>query len=122
MSDQKTIFTEDLIEKLSTKFDTEDLQFIREAATKVLAEYEVSKKSTAVVIRDDKNERIIKRYAACLSVDGKSKKTISLYVRRLQAFSDFIGMPLDEVGTYDIRFYLATLKEKGVSRGKASVQ
>lgn len=115
MSDQKTIFTEDLIEKLSTKFDTEDLQFIREAATKVLAEYEVSKKSTAVIIRDDKNERIIKRYAACLSVDGKSKKTISLYVRRLQVFSDFIGKPFDEVGTYDVRFYLATLKEKGVS-------
>ena len=115
MSDQKTIFTEDLIEKLSTRFSTDDLQYIREAVTKVLGEYEVSERCTAVAIRDDKNERLIKRYAACMSVDGKSQRTISLYVRRLQVFSEFIGKPFDEVGTYDVRFYLASMKENGVS-------
>ena len=115
MSDQKTIFTEDLIEQLSTRFKADDLQYIRETVTKVLAGYEVTKQGTAIAIRDDVNERLIKRYAACLSVDGKSSKTIELYVHRLRAFSDFIGKPFDEVGTYDIRFYLASQKENGVS-------
>ena len=111
----KTKLTHDLIERVATRFNTDDLQFIEEALTKALAEYEVTKKNTALVIRDDKNERLIKRYAACLSVDGKSKKTIELYVRRLKVFGDFVAKPFDEVGTYDIRFYLATMKEKGVS-------
>lgn len=43
------------------------------------------------------------------------KKTIDMYGRRIRAFSDFIGTPFDKVGTYDIRYYLASLKETGIS-------
>ena len=111
----KTKLTHDLIERVATRFNTDDLQFIEEALTKALAEYEVTEKSTALVIRDDRNDRLLKRYAACLHVDGKSKKTIDMYIRRLRAFSDFIRIPFDEVGTYDIRFYLANIKDQGVS-------
>lgn len=115
MSEQKTRLTQDIIEKISTRFDSEDLQFIEESITKALADYEVKDKCTNLTVRDDKNERLLKRYAACLHVDGKSKKTIEMYIRRLKAFSDFIGMSFDEVGTYDIRFYLAKIKDQGIS-------
>ena len=111
----KTKLTHDLIERVATRFNTDDLQFIEEALTKALAEYEVTEKNTALVIRDDRNDRLLKRYAACLHVDGKSKKTIEMYVRRLKVFGDFVAKPFDEVGTYDIRFYLANMKDQGVS-------
>lgn len=115
MEDHKTRLTQDFIENLPPHFCTADLTLITESLTKVLASYDVKEQSTAVSIHDDKNDRFLKRYAACLSVDGKSKKTTKMYVQRLKAFSDFIGIPFDKVGTYDIRFYLASMKEKGVS-------
>lgn len=115
MIDHKTNLTRDLIESLSTHFGASDLSFIEESLTKILTNYDVKDSCTAVAIRDDKNERLLKRYAACLSVDGKSKRTIALYVRRLTVLSEFLQVPFDQVTTYDIRFYLATIKDSGVS-------
>ena len=105
----------DIMEKLTARFDTDELGYISTTITKVLYDYEVTEKSTQLVLYDNYNERILKRYIACLFVDGKSKKTIDKYQHRLKAFSDFIGIPFDKVGTYDIRYYLASMKEKGLS-------
>ena len=107
--------TNDIIEGLATHYDSENLNIITNAVIKALANYEVTERSTALAVYDDINERLLKRYAACMSVDGKSKKTIALYISRLKAFADFVGMKFTDVGTYDIRFYLASLKERGVS-------
>lgn len=105
----------DIVEGLASAYNSEDLGIIRNAVIKAVANYDVSEKSTALVVYDDHNQRLLKRYAACMSVDGKSKKTIAMYVARLKAFSDFLGMKFTDVGPYDIRFYLASLKENGVS-------
>ena len=113
--DYREQFLTSLAEEMSDRFTHEDLTVISDIVTRVLADYEITEKNTALVPYENKNERILKRYAACLSVDGKSEKTIALYVRRLKVFSDFIGIPFNEVGTYDIRFYLASMKENGVS-------
>lgn len=113
--DTKTKLIQDVMEILSTRFDSEDLEIISNAMIKSLSEYDVAIKSTALTVYNDKNDRLLKRYAACLSVDGKSKKTIDIYIRRLKSFSDFIGIPFVEIGTYDVRFYLATMKENGCS-------
>lgn len=105
----------DFMEKLTARFDAEDLGYISATLTKVLSAYEVTEKSTQLIPYDNYNDRVLKRYSACLYVDGKSKKTIDMYQRRIKAFSDFIGIPFDKVGTYDIRYYLASLKESGIS-------
>lgn len=105
----------DIMEKLTARYGSEDLGYISAAITKVLANYEVTEKSTQLIPYDDFNDRIIKRYTACMFVDGKSTKTITMYTNRLSAFARFVGLPLDKVGTYDIRFYLASMKEAGVS-------
>ena len=115
MTDHRTRLTQDFIERLTPHFGTADLTLISETLIKVLSSYDVKEQSTAVIIRDNKNERLLKRYSACMSVDGKSPKTIKLYMGRLKSFSDFLGIPFNEVGTYDIRYYLASMKESGVS-------
>lgn len=115
MSDEKTKLTDAIVEKLSTQFDTDHLVMVREAVTKVLADYNVSEQCTQMVVYDDKNDRLLKRYVACMSIDGKSEKTINLYARILKRFADFLGLPFDKVGTYDIRFFLASMKETGIS-------
>ena len=52
----------------------------REKATRkilcALNDYEVTKRCTDLTVYDDTNDRIIRKYSACLMVDGKSPKTI----------------------------------------------
>lgn len=108
-------FIQSLAVELSGLISHDDLTKVTDTATKLLSSYEISERKTDLVPYENKNERILKRYAACLSVDGKSKKTIDLYIRRLTVFSDFVGIPFDEVGPYDVRFYLASAKEQGCS-------
>lgn len=91
----------------------------REDATRkilcLLNDYEVTKRCTDLTVYDDANDRIIKRYAACMSVDGKSQRTIEGYVRQIRRFAEFTGLRLTDAGIYDLRYYLACEKERGVS-------
>ena len=113
--DYREQFIQSLAVELSGMLNHEDLAKVTDITTKLLSNYEITERKTDLVPYENKNERILKRYAACLSVDGKSKKTIDLYIRRLTVFSDFVGIPFDEVGPYDVRFYLASAKEQGCS-------
>jgi len=80
-----------------------------------LNDYELTERCTEIVPLDSINEKLIKRYCACLSVDGKSQRTIQQYRRSVTLLSDLLGKPFPEMGTYDIRFYLAMEKERGIS-------
>lgn len=80
-----------------------------------LNDYELTERCTDIIPLDSTNERLTKRYCACLAVDGKSEKTIYQYRRSITLLSDFLNKPFPEMKTYDIRFYLATEKERGVS-------
>ena len=116
MSDYRATLLQSIMESLSTILDHDTLQAVSNKIICVLDDYDVAKRSTELIVYDDTNTRILKRYAACLSVDGKAKLTIDGYIREVRAFSDFIGgKPLTEVGVYDIRFYLAKSKERGIS-------
>lgn len=49
-------------------------------------------------------------------VDDKAQSTIYGYRRHIQRFMDFVGRPVTEMGGYDIRYYLASEKERGLSK------
>lgn len=82
---------------------------------KVLNDYEVTGRCTDIVPFESANDRLIKRYRGCLMVDGKSPKTIYQYTRTLKCFSEFSERPFKDVGIYDVRYFLACEKERGVS-------
>ena len=85
------------------------------AIIKILANYEIIERSTEIIPVDNENERILKRYAACLSIDGKSKGTIYQYIRSCKRLVETVNKPFTEMGAYDVRFYLALEKERGNS-------
>lgn len=97
------------------KLDPEDFDIVIASVIKTLNDYEVTERCTEVAVRDDINERILKRYFACLMVDGKSEKTIYQYKLTLNNISSFIRKPFPEMDAYDIRYFLACRKEQGVS-------
>lgn len=114
MSDNMS-FIRSMETALVTKLPPEQLQAVIDTATRLLADYDVTKKCMALVPLDSKNVQLAKRYLACLMVDGKSQKTIYQYGRHIARFSETLGKDFEKIGAFDIRFYLATLKEKGLS-------
>lgn len=100
---------------LVTHFTPEQVSLISNVLTKELAEYEIAERCTSLEPYDNGNEKILKQYAACLIVDGKSKLTIGQYVRSCKKLEEVIGKPFAEMNAYDVRFYLAKEMERGVS-------
>ena len=116
MSDYRNQFLQS-VEEILVHF-VQDPVTVNAMANKItiaLNDYELTERCTEIVPRESINEKLIKRYCACLAVDGKSEKTIYQYRRSVTLLSDFLGKPFPEMGTYDIRFYLAMQKERGVS-------
>lgn len=103
------------LEVLIKTIDTTDAFMVTNSIVKTLSNYEIMERCTEVVPVDNLNEKLIKRYSACLTLDGKSEKTIYQYVRACRKLLDVIEKPFTEMGTYDIRFHLALEKERGVS-------
>ena len=115
--DYRMSFIHSVEQSLASLYPSEEINKIINKVTMVMNDYEIVERCTDLVLLDDANERLIKRYCACLMVDGKSEKTIYQYKRTITRLSDFIHKPFTEMGAYDIRFYLACEKERGVSNG-----
>ncbi len=104
-----------LEEKLIGQLDPEQIGLVSDNLTRILAGYTVEKVSTDLVPYDDTNTRILKQYCACLFVDGKSKRTIMQYKRCCERLAEAVGKEFTKMGVYDIRYYLAYEKDRGLS-------
>jgi len=113
--DYRTEFIRTVETTLINHFDPEQVSLISNVLAKTLAEYEITDRCTSIEPYDGGNERIVKQYAACLIVDGKSKNTVAQYVRTCRKLSETIGKPLTEMNAYDVRFFLAKEMERGIS-------
>lgn len=100
---------------LTNKFSADQIGIISNIVIKALNDYEITERCTDIAPIDNTNERLIKRYRACLMVDGKSEKTIYQYTRTLVRLSEAIPKPFTEMTVYDIRYYLAMEQERGIS-------
>lgn len=84
--------------------------------TKIINDYDVTKRNLELVKYDDYNERLLNIYKGCLTIDGKSKRTIKCYEQTLKHIFDFFGSKhCDTYSVYDIRYFLACEKERGIS-------
>lgn len=111
----KLEFTDSVLEKLMNHFDGTDIALIENAIIKTLVNYEVTERVTALVPYDDINERILKRYWACLLVDNKSKGTIYQYMRFCRKLEELIRKPFNQMDANDVLYFLAMEMERGVS-------
>ena len=83
------------------------------ALASVLESYEISERVTALVTNESRNLQLLQTYASSLLIDGKSEKTIKMYIYKLKQFGKTID--LIKATTYDIRNYLAQRKVSGIS-------
>ena len=94
MSDYRNSVVKLLEQSLADVLDHDDLEIVSRRLLCILNDYEITKRCTDVVIYDDGNERLIKRYCACLIVDGKAKSTVYQYQRQLLRFADVDDFPI----------------------------
>ena len=113
--DYRMSFLTALENNVSSFLDEEQLHRVVNVAIKTLSDYEIVERCTELALLGTENEKTIKKYCACLYVDGKSEKTISQYKRTANKLSDFLQKPFTDMGAYDIRYFLACEKERGIS-------
>lgn len=113
--DYRMQFVKEVETSLACRYDPEEIAMISNMVVKALEGYELTERCTELALRDDVNEKLIRRYRACLMVDGKSDKTAYQYTRTITKLSDMIRRPFTEMGAYDVRFFLAMEQERGVS-------
>ena len=100
--------------KLAAACPSVDRDKVMQCVMSCLQDYEVTARETSVTVRhEDINERIMKRYVGCIRIDGKSEKTIGVYVRICKRLADFIGKPYTEMTAYDVRYFLGDMKTRG---------
>lgn len=115
MSDYRDTFLQEVGQKLLSTLDPEKIKDVVDKVAIVLGNYEITERCTDLVPVDPVNEKIIKQYIACLMVDGKSKATAYQYNRSIRRLLDFLNKDIADIGTYDIRFFLASEKDRGIS-------
>lgn len=102
-------------ERILPTLGMEAAELVEAALTVELEKYNVTERCTDLVPYDDENQRILKRYLACLMIDGKSEKTIKAYRRTIIKMTECLQKKYVEIGPYDIRLFLAYEKSRGVS-------
>lgn len=94
----------------------EDQEVFDQAITSIgfaLKNYKIEAQTFELAVYTDENIRIINRYKACLMVEGKSQQTIEAYEYQIKRMFNTLQINLKDIGPYDIRYYLAILKQQG---------
>lgn len=76
-----------------------------------LNNYEIQERCTEVVIHDDSNLGLIRKFIATKRLEGKSEKTIQRYQPELEKLGIALNKKITDVETFDLRLYLAMYKE-----------
>lgn len=113
--DYRAAFVRDVEERLVNRYELQEVAVISAIVVSALEGYEMTERCTDLVPYDDENEKILKRFTACLMIDGRSKGTIAQYVRTCRKLADITHRNYTEMGIYDVRFFLAKESERGLS-------
>lgn len=115
MADYKLEFIHKTEVELAQRLEREARETAIDTVTRVLEDYDVNKRAADLIPYEHINEATLKRYCACLLIEGKSEKTVMQYKRTAEKFADTVRKNYNEVTVYDIRLFLACEKQRGVS-------
>lgn len=97
----------DIKVKLSDSLSVEQLEELDRVLTQTLYPYDLVKKSTDIVVYDDTNEKVLKKFIAVKKLDGLQDSSLLQYYNENRLFLEFIGKNVKDITVDDIRLYLA---------------
>ncbi len=93
--------------------DNNMIDLVQDVLTIKLNNYELQERCTELVVCDNSSEKILKKFLATKRIEGIADSTLRRYAEVNRELIEFIGKPLGEITTYDLRFYLSLRKQKG---------
>lgn len=116
MLDPRERFIQQMELALINKIEEGDINTVINTLIIVADNYEIQDRCTELMVLDDSNDKLIKLYAGCCMVDGKSKSTIGAYIYELGRMSRTLEKPFTEYTPLDIRKYLALKLNAGLKK------
>jgi len=111
--DIRTSIVQKIVMVLTGKTEDNIINLVQDALIMELNSYEVTERCTEVTVRDDSAEGILKKFLATKRVEGIADSTLQRYADINGALLRYLGKPLGEITTYDIRFYLSLRRQVG---------
>lgn len=109
-------FKSQLIESLSSYFDSHQLNFILHKLDIVAYEYDFIQKERGLILYENGIPEILKTFIACKKVEGMTDGSLRNYFLIVKRFFMFVQKPLDKIETNDVRVFLFNYqKAKGIT-------
>ncbi|TGY93623.1 hypothetical protein E5329_17865 [Petralouisia muris] len=105
-----------VVRALEGRVDARTADMIQDVLIMELSNYEVQERSTEVTIVDGSAEKMLKKFLATKRIEGIAESTLHRYADENRKLIHFLGKPLYDVTTYDIRFYLSYRREKAETK------
>ena len=113
MEDIRADIIQSVMQALQGKAGDDIINLVQDVLVMQLNKYEVQERCTEVAIRDDSAEGILKKFLATKRVEGIADSTLRRYGEINRALISYLGKPLEEITTYDLRFYLSVRRQIG---------
>lgn len=115
MADYKTQFVSDVSEALVGKIKQSDIEIVSDEMALALRDYDLTRRNTELAVYEGVNEKILMRYKACLTIAGRSPKTVVAYERTVKKLFMALQKNYTDMTVSDLRYFLAYEKNRGVS-------
>lgn len=115
MADMRMNLVKSLENILLDYLEPDEINEVSDKMIIMLGDCEITKSNSGNEAKCMSNENIISLYRGGMTVDGKSANTIYQYIRIINKLCEFVKKPITEMSVYDIRYFLASEKERGVS-------
>ena len=113
MEDIRASIIQNVVQALQGKADDGTVNLVQDVLVMQLNSYEITERCTEVSVRDDSAAGMLKKFLATKRVEGIAESTLRRYAEVNKALIEYLGKPLEEVTTYDIRFYLSMRRQVG---------
>ncbi len=110
--DIRTNIIQNVVNRLSGRASEDIISMVQDSLVIELNQYEMQERCTEVAIVDNSNEKLLKKFIATKRVEGIAESTLERYYDLNIRLIDFVKKPLNEITTFDIRFYLSLKREK----------
>lgn len=101
-----------VMERLTGKVDIETANTVENILVIQLNKYEVQERCTDLVAMETESaESLLRKFIATKRVGGRSESTLKRYEDEIYHLILFMKKPVEEITTYDLRFYLSWRRE-----------
>ena len=96
----------EILSRLASRLDSDNVREVMNVIDVVMLDYNITRKETALILRDSSLVDNIKTYVLCRKVEGIGEASLANIYYSLRNFASSVGKPVKEITSNDIRGYL----------------